>query len=174
MATGIILKKIADNKVAVAVIAVVLLLLAYYFLFKKNKGGILGLGAVQTDDTDINTIANVDKDIKQLSQKTIPSYTDSQYQTFAESIYQALRYSGIDDKKDEAARILMTMESDLDILKLVKAFGSRQEFYFGVPAGGKKTLPAFVTTNMNGGLWSKQWVKVINENYANKGIKFRF
>jgi hypothetical protein len=45
----------------------------------------------------------------------------------------------------------------------------RQESFFGINTGGLQNLPQFIIGNL-----SNSDIAKINDNYARKGIKFRF
>jgi DNA helicase-2/ATP-dependent DNA helicase PcrA len=66
-------------------------------------------------------------------------------------------------------QLIQTGTHPKDIAVLYKAFGKRQEFYFGIPYGGLRDLMAFITSNL-----SSDAIATINDNYKRKNIKFRF
>ena len=76
-------------------------------------------------------------EIEDLKKKKInPTYSDSQYTIAANSIYNFLRYSGVQDDADGAENVLNRyLYNDADFLKLVAAYGKRNLTPFGIPVG---------------------------------------
>lgn len=93
----------------------------------------------------------------------------SEWQIIANTIYEDLRYSSIDDNKADAGYQVARVQTEKDLAALIKAFGFKQEYFFGLPTGGKKDLPAFIRTNL-----SKSAIDKINWNYRSKNIKFQY
>ena len=68
------------------------------------------------------------------------------------------------------------MKNDLDVNYLVKAFGKRQGYCFGIPEGGLRDLFTFVRSELGteyGGLSDSRLVAV-NKDWAKKGIRYKF
>lgn len=107
------------------------------------------------------------KAVKETGQK--PTKSDAQLSEIAETIYNDLRFTALDDKKDDAAYQVTRVQNDADVWRLIQLFGKRQEYFFGIPAGAKQTLSAFIVSNL-----SKAKVAAINDNYRRKKITFRF
>ena len=95
--------------------------------------------------------------------------SQSEWQIIANTIYEDLRYSSLDDNKADAGYQVARVQTEKDLATLIKAFGFRQEYFFGLPAGGKKDLPAFIRSNL-----SKSAIDQINWNYRSKKIKFQY
>ena len=71
---------------------------------------------------------------------------------------------------------LMKLKNDLDVNLVVKAFGQRQGYCFGIPAGEPKDLFTFVRSELGseyGGITSYK-MDAINKDWAKKGIKYKF
>jgi hypothetical protein len=99
-----------------------------------------------------------------------PSRPEGQYAIWANQIYEYLKYSALDDKKKQAFELLyIYVHNDADIAKLIKYFGKRQEYNFGIPIGQTKDLSQFVTTNL-----SSNQIKTLNDRYAKSKMIFRF
>jgi hypothetical protein len=108
-------------------------------------------------------------DPKQAS-KGLPTKQEGMYAIIANQIYEYLKRSAIDDNKKAAFEILyVKVLNDADIAKLIKYFGLRQEFAFGVPMGQPKDLNQFVTSNL-----SKNQIEALNKTYERYKMKFRF
>lgn len=104
------------------------------------------------------------------TKKGLPTRSEGQYAVWADQIYEYLKYSKLDDKKDLAFELLFKyFHNDGDIALLTKYFGKRQEYTFGLPIGGPKNLSEFVTTNL-----SKQQINRLNNAYLKSKMKFRF
>lgn len=97
---------------------------------------------------------------------TIPK---SNLALIAQTIYEQLRYSSWADDKDGAILQLKKMGNTADILNLIVAFGTRQNYWFGIPWGDKQTLPEFVNVNLD-----QDDINDINDNYKKKGINYQF
>lgn len=106
--------------------------------------------------------------IKQTA-KGEPTKSKAQQKLNAETIYEALKYSALDDNKTIAYNTLMLMQNDADVIELTKAFGSRQEYLFGIPTGTKKQLQQFVQSNFN-----KNDVEDINKAYKRSKMTYQF
>jgi len=105
----------------------------------------------------------------QTTQPTLkPTKSVAEWNMIANLIYQDLRYTSLDDNKNDAMVQMCRIQNNLDYAILVQQFGYRQEYYFGIPAGDKKNLPAFITSNLNA-----TQIATINSNYQRKGVKFR-
>lgn len=95
--------------------------------------------------------------------------SESEWQIIANTIYEDLRYSALDDNKTDAGYQVARVQTEKDLATLIKAFGFRQEYFFGLPTGGKKDLSAFIRSNL-----SKSAIDQINWNYRSKKIKFQY
>ena len=95
--------------------------------------------------------------------------TPGEWAIIADQIYEDLRYTYFDDNKDDAALQITRVKNGADVANLIKYFGKRQEYIFGIPAGSDKDLQQFVTSNL-----SSSKIAAINDNYLRKGIKYRF
>ncbi len=112
---------------------------------------------------------------KYLKQGMKPTFADSQYNAFANDIHEGMRYA-VGDDYGNVQRILLLMNNDIDVAKLIKAFGVRQDYAFGVPTGSPKDLITFVNSELGddyGGL-TRYRVDAVNANWKKKGIKYQF
>ena len=114
---------------------------------------------------------NIDSEISKMQGNgKKASFSDSNYNTFANTIYNSMRFAIGDDYGT-----LKRMKNDLDVAKLIKAFGLKQDFFFGLPAGDKMDLFTFVQKELGneyGGLTNYR-VKRINEDWSKKGILYQ-
>jgi hypothetical protein len=67
------------------------------------------------------------------------------------------------------------MNNDLDVAKLIKAFGQKQNYCFGVPSGGEMDLFTFVKKELGndyGGL-TDYGLQRVNKDWTKKGITYK-
>lgn len=118
---------------------------------------------------------NIDAEIKKaesLGQR--PSFNDANYTTFANSLYEAMRYA-VGDNYGKVVEIMKQMKNDLDVSKLIKAFGTRQNYIFGIPKGEPADLFAWINEELGSeylGVTSYR-VTDINKDWAKKGISYK-
>jgi hypothetical protein len=107
--------------------------------------------------------------VKTALKKQNPTKSAGEWALIANTIYEDLRYSAIDDNKADAGYQIARVQNDADVAVLIEQFGKRQEYFFGIPTGSPKTLPEFITSNL-----SRSTLDAINGNYQRKNIKFRY
>lgn len=112
---------------------------------------------------------NISDYVNQSLAKQSPTKSKGEWQLIADNIYNDLKFSGIADNKSDAGYQIARVQNDADIATLIQVFGLRQESFFGINTGGLQNLPQFIIGNL-----SKSAIATINDNYARKGIKFRF
>jgi hypothetical protein len=112
---------------------------------------------------------NVDEYIDKTIKSQTPTKSVGEWQIIANQVYEFLRYSAASDNKDGAMMEIMRVKNEADLATLLKTFGSRQEYYFGIPYGGLQNLVSFVKSNL-----SDSQIATINSNFGRKNIKFRF
>jgi uncharacterized protein YneF (UPF0154 family) len=103
------------------------------------------------------------------------TFPESQYNSMANQIYEGMRYC-LGDDYASVEKTLLKMKNDLDVNYLVKAFGKRQGYCFGIPEGGLRDLFTFVRSELGteyGGLSDSRLVAV-NKDWVKKGIKYKF
>jgi len=99
-----------------------------------------------------------------------PTKAEGIYAIMADQLYEYLKYSTFDDNKKAAFEMLyVKMLNDADIAKMMKYFGKRQEYNFGLPVGRPKDFNQFVTSNL-----SSNYIKALNDSYQKYKMKFRF
>jgi hypothetical protein len=120
-------------------------------------------------------LKNVNTEIDAAKQKGLtPSYPDSMYDSFANTCYEGMKYT-VSDDYGSVADTLKKMNNDLDVAKLIKAFGARQDYTFGIPEGSPKDLFTFVRSELGsewGGLTSYR-ITSINKDWKGKGISYQ-
>jgi hypothetical protein len=116
---------------------------------------------------------NINSEISNLQKIQVASYPDSVYDTLANTIYNSMRFA-VGDDYGAVQDSLKKMKNDLDVAKLIKAFGSRQDYAFGIPVGDKMDLLTYVKKELGnewGGLTAYR-VNNINKDWAAKKIKY--
>lgn len=127
-----------------------------YFIWNKFGKAVKNSIAVNTDESAL----------KSEGQKL--SYPLTNYQNFADKIYQAgMNWSITEGFTDEEAMydVFRQMKNDLDIVQLFKAFGMRRAEF------------SFQDVNLGGFLQSEldpDEIQVVNKILTSKGIKYRF
>ena len=118
---------------------------------------------------------NIDSEISKLQGNgKKASFSDSNYNTFANTIYNSMRYA-VGDDYGTVEVTLKKMQNDLDVAKLIKAFDVKQDYFFGIPAGDKMDLFTYIQKELGneyGGLTNYR-VKRINEDWKKKGISYQ-
>lgn len=107
--------------------------------------------------TAAKPIDDVKDDVTNLRRTQAPSYTDGQYNQFAQVLYSAMEGIGTDE--EAVFRIIGYMKKDIDVAKLIVAYGVK----------GDETLGAW----LQGDLSSSDMNKV-NQILTSKGIKYQF
>lgn len=120
-------------------------------------------------------LTNVNQDIRtSISKGLKPTFMDANYDTFANTIYNGMRYAVGDDYGTVEAT-LKKMMNDLDVAKLIKAFGVRQNYIFGIPKGNAVDLFTMVQEELGNeylGLTNYR-IKNINADWKKKGITYQ-
>lgn len=139
---------------------------AGYFLILKP---ILEKLGITKSVQEIKSEENITSFIQSATKNQKPTKSKGEWQIIANQIYQDLRYTALDDNKNDAQYQVSRVKNDADVATLFETFGTRQEYAFGLPVGSKKDLQQFITSNL-----STTQILAINNNYSKKGIKYRF
>jgi hypothetical protein len=118
---------------------------------------------------DIYQSGNVQDYINTSISKQTPTKSKGEWQIIADQLYYDLKFAAPSDDKADAGYQVSRVQNDADFALLYDTFGKRQEYVFGIPAGGLQDLVQMVTSNLGRAELNK-----INDNYLRKGIKFRF
>jgi hypothetical protein len=118
---------------------------------------------------------NIQEEIKEAEQQgQKATFPDSSYDLYANSIHNAIQFC-VGDDYDTVVKISKRMMNNLDVAKLIKAYGTRQRYCFGLPAGGKDDLFTSLQAELGqewGGITNYR-IKQINENWKSKGITYQ-
>lgn len=145
-------------------------LAAYLFIVRPlfQKFGIVKTNEeIQKEKSEATNIQDLEKNLNALGVSITKS--KAEWDQIANTIYNDLRYSALDDNTSDAGYQVARVKNDADIIYLVKTFGKRQEYFFGIPTGSPKGLVEFINSNL-----SRDNINLINDNYTRKGIKFKF
>lgn len=145
--------------------------LIIFWRFTRKTGEVIGIfdtkeekaAEKQTKDA----IEKFEKDAQKAGSK--PTRTAAQWALVADSIYNALKSSAVSDDKGKAYTELARILTDADMAQVLKAFGLRQEYSFGVPIGKPKTLVQFVQDN-----FSSTDISDLNKLYSRSKMVFKF
>jgi hypothetical protein len=102
------------------------------------------------------------------------SFTDPNYITFANTLYESMRYA-IGDDYGKVVDIMKSMKNNLDVEKLIKAFGFRQNYFIGIDKGEPADLFSWINEELGSeylGITNYR-VTQINNDWAKKGISYK-
>lgn len=139
---------------------------AAYFLVLKPILQNLGLQKTQTEKEAEQAVSNY---LTSQIKSGTSSKTPGEWAIVADQIYQDLRYSALSDNKTDAAYQIARVKNGADLALLIKSFGKRREYYFGIPSGDEMDLNQFVRSNL-----TNDQINLINDNYRRKNIKYQF
>ena len=144
---------------------------AALFFVGKKLYGVVFPSAEEKRNTELNR--NIDTEIARLQKFQKATFPDSAYNTMANTIYNSMKFA-VGDDYGAVQDSLKKMKNDLDVAKLIKSFGSRQDYAFGIPVGDKMDLLTYVKKELGNeyfGLTSYR-VTDINKDWAAKKIKY--
>lgn len=114
---------------------------------------------------DLNTWKGEEKD---LAKRYTPTYTDAQNASFANQIYEGVKYASVSDNYPLVVSVMKKMKNDLDVARLVAAYGKRQRYNFAIPVG--EPIDLFTTMQVEIGDGN---VKEINKDWSLKSITYQ-
>jgi hypothetical protein len=138
---------------------------AYLFVLKP----ILNNFGLEKSQTEKEAEAAITKYLNSQIATGAATKTPGEWAIIANQIYSDLRYSAVSDNKADATFQIARAKNGADVAMLIKEFGKRREYLFGIPAGAEMDLQQFVTSNL-----SMSQILSINDNYKRKGIKYSF
>ena len=143
------------------------LYLIYKWFFKKSD-------QEETAEAVVNAQTNI---INQLSNTLKPSYDLSYYGTLANIIYNSIAYSGVADNYTTTFQSLLKVLNQLDMALLIKAYGVRQRYFFGVPSGYPEDLITSVSNELRSEIianpFSSKKYELLNKWFAEHNITER-
>jgi hypothetical protein len=126
---------------------------------------ILG-GFLATRNKKNNELEKAGDEIKEeLKQGEKPTFPLSNYETFANQLVSAMFDAGTDETT--IFNIFKKLKNSLDYLYLIKAFGKRSYYYFGINQGDYN-LSQWLTEELSG-----DEINEINKILSSKGINYR-
>jgi hypothetical protein len=114
------------------------------------------------------------KELDVVLRNTKLSYPPSQYLAWANIIYNSTMY-GLGDNYGAVKQVLLLMKNNADVLKLVQAYGSRQNYVFGIPQGEKRDLFTNIRAELGDeyfGLYTQK-LNDINADWLKKKISYK-
>ena len=153
-----------QKKVAFYVGAALLVLLGVWLIM--DKLGSWGSSITEAFTGPGETAVNEDNELPvQTSQL---SYPPERYLMYADSLHEAMNYSGT--RWSTVYSIIEQMSTAADLAALVNAYGTRNLRVFGVPSGPLGLGQSFIHESWIG----QDGYAEVNEIIANKGINFQF
>jgi hypothetical protein len=118
-------------------------------------------------------VLNAENDIDRLSNTLKASYGDATYDEYANTIYNAQRTS-LGNDSGAILDVALLMKNDLDIAKLIKAYGTRQDYAFGFPTE-KYGLFGAMRKGIEADLFGAFSYRIgkINNYWASQGITYQ-
>jgi hypothetical protein len=157
-----------DNKKLLTTAGIIV---ASYLIVIKPLFQSLGISKtdaeIAKEKSDAANILEVEKNLN--ARGLALTKSKAEWDAIADTIYNDLRYSALADNKDDAGYQVARVKNDADIIYLIKTFGKRQEYLFGLPSGSPMSLSEFITSNL-----SRENINLINDNYIRKGMNFKF
>ena len=102
-----------------------------------------------------------------------PTYTDSSYDGYAETIYQAQRTS-LGNDSGTIKDVALLMKNDLDIAKLYNSYGTRTTYVFGFPSDSYTLFGGMRKGIEADAFGAFSWrLGQINKDWESKGITYR-
>ena len=143
------------------------LYLIYKWFFKKSA----------TEQTAENVVTAQQNYINELSNTLKPSYNLSYYGSLANQIYNTIAYSGVADDYKNTFQLMLKVLNQLDMALLIKAYGVRQRYFFGVPAGYPEDLITSVSNELRSEIINNPFTtskyELLNKWFAEHNIKER-
>jgi hypothetical protein len=132
-----------------------------YVIYKVAKGGLRSL----KDAREKGQLNNDTKDL--LSQGVKYSYLTSQYNTFADKIFAALK--GATEDEDMIKVVMSSMKNDLDVLALIAAYGTRDASFWAW-----ESAKYDLVTALNAYMTADEIEEYVNAPLRAGGIKYQF
>jgi hypothetical protein len=132
-----------------------------YVVYRVAKGGLKSL----KDAREKGQLKNDEKDL--LNKGVKYSYLTSQYNSFADKIYSALK--GATEDEDAIKTVMSNMKNDLDVLALIAAYGSRDASYWAW-----ETANYDLVTALNAYLSDSEMELYVNTPLRINNVKYQF
>jgi hypothetical protein len=134
-----------------------------YRIYKSISKGAAGNRSEREQKRDLEEHEDIYR-----SQGQRPSYTDYQYRVMADACFEALR-GGTEDE-EELKPVMEKMRNDVDVAKLIAAFGTRDLSAAYSPWKAEHTLPSGISAYVD----DDQIEKYVNAPLRRNGVKFQF
>lgn len=146
-----------SNKSFMVVVAVIVLVVIIYFMFFGKDEAEKQLQDFEDEQNEL------EKEGETLSFPLL------QYSSYADQIQDNLDKSSIADDKDLVEDVLLRMENTIDVLQLIKAYGKRQRYFFGIPDGSATNLSQTILDE-----FKSTRINRVNKEYESRFINFQF
>lgn len=114
-------------------------------------------------------VATAQQDVYRFRNQGLPqTYPDAQYNTIADTAYEGMRYSSVADDYEEVVTAMQKLQNNLDVALAIVAYGTRQEYNFGIPDGQPKNLFQQIADDLNADRRRR-----INDDWTAKQISYR-
>lgn len=151
-----------QKQITMYVVLGLVVLIVLYFTFSQVKNAInsifTGEGKHQSVDPNDEPLTVVQSNL---------SYPAAQYDVWADSIYEALNYSG--SNWTAVYGVIEQLRTNDDVVALINSYGSRPLYIFGIPSAPLNLAQAFTRES---GLWNG--TEDVNQILQRNGISFRF
>jgi hypothetical protein len=114
------------------------------------------------------------KELDVILKNTKLTYPPSQYLAWANIIHNSTMY-GLGDNYGAVKTILLLMKNNADVLKLAQAYGSRQNYVFGIPQGAKRDFFTNLRAELGDEYFGLYTAKIndINADWLKKKISYK-
>ncbi|MCL1867750.1 MAG: annexin [Paludibacter sp.] len=145
------LDELTPQRVITLMVILILICVIIYFAFKQIRSLIMKAKRV----AEINELENAGE---------VASYTQSQYVSFADTLFAAMNGLGTDE--DAIYNVFYKMKNKIDVLKLIDAYGVRNKaFMFGTGKNLSESLRDELSTSE---------MSKLNVILQTKGIDYTF
>lgn len=140
----------------------------YYFLIRP----LLTKFGLMQDPNVVKSKEQADKNLQQYLNDTTSRIQSTkslgEWTLIANQIYSDLDQPIMNNNSD-AVRLFKMAQNDADVALLIQGFGTRASHWFGFFNGAAMTLPEFLSQQA-----TSSNITAINNDYAKKGITYRF
>lgn len=170
------MKKVDEKQVRlIIIIAVALILIIFGVRILNSILRMIGIKKSPEQEAyekmvekGVISVVNQSKvDVENQFNKQPSTKTDAEWLLIAQAIKQDLQIKNEQNIEDAGYQV-SRVQNDTDVLKLIRAFGEKSVYFFGIP---------YNTLNLSGFIYKffpKSKIDAINRNYASKRIKFRW
>ena len=167
------------TKIILDVVIIGAVIFVIYYILKLVKGvGNVG-ETILTNPASEGAESAADKAGQALNTiKQKPTKSEAEMQTISNAIFDAGRVynMGLDIDEAKIYRELTKMQNDADVLLLVKTFGAKYRYTFGIPTAGPYDLFTFVKNALGDSKPdndARSYITLINTNWSRKSTPIK-